>query len=86
VKTYGDLVTAIVNPSHRVARGFARAGGGESPMAAAYLNEVLTVQQLVDIAAFLQDEYQVIPPPVRAYWDEYPSASPGPSPGDRPIP
>jgi hypothetical protein len=55
-------------------------------MAAAYLNEVLTVQQLVDIAAFLQDEYQVIPPPVRAYWDDYPSPDPVPSVGETPIP
>jgi hypothetical protein len=29
------------------------------------LNEVMTVQQLVDLAAFLQTEYEVVPPPIR---------------------
>jgi mono/diheme cytochrome c family protein len=84
VKTYGDLVTAIVNPSHRIARGYPRTTTGESSMAAAYLNEVLTVQQLIDVAAFLQAEYEVVPPPVRAYWDEYPA--PDPAPGSSELP
>lgn len=72
VKTYGDLVTAIVNPSHRVARGYPRDRSGESPMAAAYLNDVMTVQELIDVVAFLQAAYEVVPPPVRVNWDEYP--------------
>lgn len=80
VKTYGDLVTSIVNPSHRIARGY---GGPlvlspderdeESPMAYARINEVMTVQQLVDIVAFLQDEYELVPPPIRPVWEQYPT-------------
>ena len=75
VKTYGDLVTSIVNPSHRLARGYPREAvtvGGESVMSQIYLNELMTVQQLVDLAAFLESEYEVVPPPIR--WDDYPSS------------
>jgi hypothetical protein len=76
VKTYGDLVTSIVNPSHRLARGYAASEvsrNGESLMAAARLNDVITVQQLIDVVAFLQDEYELVPPLVQPYWAEYPS-------------
>jgi L-cysteine S-thiosulfotransferase len=75
VKTYGDLVTSIVNPTHRLARGYPREAitvGGESVMSYIYLNELLTVQQLVDIVAFLESDYEVVPPPIR-YWENYPS-------------
>jgi sulfur-oxidizing protein SoxX len=73
VRTYGDLVTSIVNPSHRLARGYSREDitlGGESVMSFIDLNELLTVQQLIDIVAFLQSEYEVVPPPIR--WETYP--------------
>ena len=78
VRTYGDLVTSIVNPSHEVAREYTdqRGQNRTSPMAYAYLNDVVTVQQLVDIVAFLQDAYNVVPPPVRPYWETYPSRYP----------
>jgi hypothetical protein len=52
-------------------------------MTYAFLNEVVTVQQLIDIVAFLQDAYEVIPPPVRPYWEEYPSFR-GTQPGATP--
>jgi hypothetical protein len=75
VKTYGDLLTSIANPSHRIARGYppeAVAVDGVPLMTLIRLNEVMTVQQLVDVAAFLQAEYDVVPPPVRID-DVYPS-------------
>ncbi len=74
IETYGDLITAIVNPSHRLARSYrADVGRGQpSPMAASYLNDVMTTQQLVDIAAFLHAEYDYIPPPPPPYWESYP--------------
>lgn len=75
VKTYGELVTSIINPSHRVAPRD-REGGvlpdGQSIMTAAYLNDVMTVQQLVDLVAFLQGTYEVVPPPAQVYWYVYP--------------
>jgi mono/diheme cytochrome c family protein len=72
VKTYGELVTAIVNPSHRITPRYPAdqvAIAGESLMAPAYLNDVMTVQQLIDLVAFLQSTYEVVPPPVPPhYW------------------
>lgn len=76
VKTYGELVTSIINPSHRIAPGYAPeqvTHGGQSLMTAAYLNDVMTVQQLIDLVAFLQARYQVMPPPVSPYGYEYPA-------------
>lgn len=74
IETYGDIITSIVNPSHRLARGYrADAGRGErSPMAARFLNDVMTTQQLVDIAAYLRTEYEYIPPPPPPSWESYP--------------
>jgi hypothetical protein len=59
VRNYGQLVTALVNPSHEVAKGYPPevvAPGGVSLMADA--NDVMTVQQLIDLVAFLQSKYE----------------------------
>jgi len=63
VKTYGELVSAIVNPSHRTPPGYARAEvtrDGESLMTV--YNEVMTVQELIDLVAFLESTYEVVKP------------------------
>ena len=78
VRTYEDLLTAIANPSHRLARGYPPdtvAADGVSLMSLIRLNDVMTVQQLVDLAAFLQSEYDVVPPPIKLD-DVYPSDDP----------
>ena len=70
VRTYDELVTSIINPSHRLAEGYPLediASAGESLMVFAYLNEVMTVQQLVDLVAFLQVSYEVDPPELDPY-------------------
>ncbi len=76
VKTYGELVTSIINPSHRISPQFAARSdpslGEESPMPAAKLNQVMTVQQLVDLVAYLQPAYEVLPPPTSPYPNYYP--------------
>ena len=75
VRSYGDLVTSIANPSHRLARGYPPetvAVDGVPLMSLIYLNDVMTVQQLVDLVAFLQTEYEVAPPPIRLH-EVYPS-------------
>jgi len=63
VKTYGELVTAIINPSHKLADGYPEdlvADDGKSKM---YVyNGFMTVQELTDIVMFLQPYYEVIPP------------------------
>ena len=76
VKSYGELVTAIINPSHRIAPGYppsqVTTPDGQSLMALAYLNDVMTVQQLIDLVAFLQGSYHLVPPPVSPYSYVYP--------------
>jgi mono/diheme cytochrome c family protein len=76
VKNYGELVTAIINPSHRIAPGYPvrqlATADGRSLMALAYLNDVMTVQQLIDLVAFLQSSYEVTPPPISPYSYLYP--------------
>jgi sulfur-oxidizing protein SoxX len=74
IETYGDILTAIVNPSHRLARSYSATAGRDrlSPMAGEFLNEVMTTQQLVDVAAFLRTEYDYVPPPPPPYWETYP--------------
>jgi len=63
VKTYGDLVTSIINPSHELAKGYPLdviTVDGESKM---YVyNDYMTVQELIDIVMFLQPHYEVVIP------------------------
>ncbi len=63
IATYGELVTSVINPSHRIAQ---RASGqpvetpeGESLMR--NYNDVMTVAELIDLVAFLQDQYELEP-------------------------
>lgn len=65
VKTYGDLVTSIINPSHKIS-GYAKSvvnqdADGNSRMR--IYNEFMTVQQLVDITTYLETTYDVVKPP-----------------------
>lgn len=64
VKTYGELVTAIINPSHKLAQGYAAeqvTSDGEASRMPVY-NGYMTVQELIDIVAFLQPRYDVFVP------------------------
>ncbi|MDH3615344.1 MAG: c-type cytochrome [Gammaproteobacteria bacterium] len=57
--SYGQLVTSIVNPSHRLSPRYRRdevSQEGESLMTS--YNDVLTVTQLTDLVAFLQAHYE----------------------------
>ena len=75
IRTQGELTTSIINPSHRLAPRYAEdqvAVNGQSLMSAAYLNDVMTVQQLIDLVAFLQSTYEIAPPSVPSYWRVYP--------------
>lgn len=71
VKTYGELVTAIINPSHKLAPGYPLdriSEDGESNM---YVyNQYLTVQELVDLVTYLQPFYDVMVP--KYYYRAYP--------------
>ena len=66
LKTYGGLVTSVINPSHKVAsfdNQKTATEGGLSKMK--NYNEVMTVQELIDLVTFLQSEYQVVSPPTK---------------------
>lgn len=63
VKTYGELVSSVINPSHRITRRYPAdevSQDGQSLMRA--YNETMTVQQLIDLVAFLQAHYEVVVP------------------------
>jgi len=62
VKTYADLLTSIINPSHKFARGYkldAVQVDGISKMT--NYNEVMTVAELINLVTFLQSNYALIP-------------------------
>jgi hypothetical protein len=59
----GELVSAIINPSHEIYPAgekdrVTRESGGSRM---ANLNEVMTVQQLIDLVAFLHERYETVP-------------------------
>lgn len=58
VRTYGELVTAVVNPSHNLAPEYRKEVGtrdASTPMPD--YNATMTVQELIDLVAFLQSTY-----------------------------
>ena len=61
IKTYGELVTSIINPSHKVLKkfnqGVVMSEDGSSKMR--FYNDEMTVTQLVDLVTFLEDNYDV---------------------------
>jgi hypothetical protein len=61
VTTYAELMTSIINPSHRLSYRLPKEKSsvdGESLME--NYNDVMTVQQLIDLVAYLQPQYKVI--------------------------
>jgi sulfur-oxidizing protein SoxX len=65
VKTYGELVTSIINPSHSLAPGYPKeliTRGNQSAMA--NFNDTMTIQQLIDLVAFLQSRYKLVRPEI----------------------
>ncbi len=68
VRTYGDLVTSIIHPSHKLSRGMTDETAtpeGESRMR--NYNEVMSVQELIDLTEFLQSEYEIWVPDYYTY-------------------
>ena len=69
LKTYGDLLTSVINPSYKINRRYARADiapEGSAMEMAAY-NEVMTVQQLVDLVTYLESNYELVHPTRNEY-------------------
>lgn len=62
IKSYGELVTSIINPSHRVARRKSTDMADESGASKMVTyNDVMTVTQLIDMVAFVQSNYTLSP-------------------------
>ena len=62
VKTYGQLVTTVINPSHTLVKGYDEKKvsiDGKSRMT--NFNERMTVQELIDLVSFLQAQYEINP-------------------------
>jgi hypothetical protein len=62
VKTYAELVTSIINPSHKLAHNYQLAliqQNGESKMLV--FNDAMTVTELVNLVTFLQPKYKIPP-------------------------
>ena len=66
MRTYGELVTSIINPAHVVAKDYLKTlekeerKDAESPMASA--NNRMTVEQMIDIVEFLNVHYVKLVP------------------------
>ena len=64
LKSYGELVTSVINPSHRLARNpFKQPISEDGQSIMPIYGDVMTVTQLVDIVAFLESEYEGIERP-----------------------
>lgn len=62
VKTYAELVTSVINPSHKLTNGYPLAvvtDNGVSKME--NYNDVMTITELIDLVAFLQSNYSLVP-------------------------
>ena len=58
IATYGELVTSIINPSHRIASSV-KVDGDDSESQMRSYNDEMTVKQLCDLVAFLQSKYKL---------------------------
>ena len=61
IKTYGDLVTSIIHPSHDLRGPRDEVANPDGTSIMTDYNSVMTVQQMVDIVSFLQPKYDFIP-------------------------
>lgn len=69
IKTYGELVTAIINPSHRLAENHTvdRIATSEGESRMLVYNDFMTITELCDLVVFLQGKYELAPVPRTPY-------------------
>lgn len=74
VKTYAELLTSVINPSHRLASGYQDEQitdeAGQSLMR--NYNDIMTVSELIDLVAFLESYYELNPYAQSHYHMYYP--------------
>ena len=60
VKTYGELVTSIINPSHKLTNRYAEEVVSEDGVSKMPVyNDHMTIQELIDVVTFLQSKYNI---------------------------
>ncbi|MBK5291470.1 MAG: cytochrome c [Acidobacteriia bacterium] len=64
VRTDGYLVTSIIHPSHKLASQPKERISVEGESKMPDYTHRMSVRQLIDLVAFLQSTYRVLPPPV----------------------
>ncbi|UAA37121.1 c-type cytochrome [Paraneptunicella aestuarii] len=57
VKTYADLLTSVINPSHKISNRYTQRPDEMPYTKMPNFNEVMRVQELVDLVTFLQSKY-----------------------------
>ena len=61
VKTYAELVTSVINPSHKIATRYPVTMVQEKGVSKMKVyNDVMTVTELVDLVQFLQTKYELV--------------------------
>jgi len=65
VKAYSELATSIINPNHSISDRYLEGrdlppGRVQSPMPTTHI-ETMTIRQLIDVVAFLDSRYVLIP-------------------------
>lgn len=63
VKSYADLVTSVINPSHRLPAKVDNTiidEDGKSRMR--NYNEIMSVQELIDVVTFIESRYELVVP------------------------
>jgi mono/diheme cytochrome c family protein len=73
ITTYAELVTSVINPSHKISEDHKQnviGDNGGSKMR--NYNDVMTVTELVDIVAYLQPKFKIKPKVLTPYGYYYP--------------
>lgn len=75
IKTYGELVTAVINPSHKILQSYAtQHTDDEGNSVMRNFNDVMSISQLIDLVSFLQTEYHLQPFERSQYRAYYPGS------------
>ena len=62
IVTYAELITSVINPSHKLAsRYLATDVSTEGASKMTVFNDVMTVAELINLVAFLQPKYKLVP-------------------------
>ena len=72
ITTYAELVTSIINPSHKISRSYRLSAKDESDVSKMRnYNDVMTVTELVDLVTYLQPKFKVKPYEYTSYGRYY---------------